>query len=200
MRLFLVAHAATPWTVVRRFQGHTDIPLSETGRRQAHILQKHLARERFQAIMASDLQRAVETAEILASPHAMAVRTDPRLRELYFGAWEGLTYEEIQQRDAAALADWQKDPLGMSPPQGERLTDLADRLRFFLLELQQVPEASTILLVAHRGSLRVLICLLLGKPVAEQRDIHLEVASLSEVTVAAGQAMLVRLNETLGEA
>ena len=94
----LVSHAQTDWNVQGRFQGQTDIPLNEFGRDQALALQQKLSQENFQAIVASDLRRARETAEILAKPHGMIVQTDPRLRELNFGEWEGLTYAEIQQK------------------------------------------------------------------------------------------------------
>src|SRR5437868_1413233 len=96
MRILLVSHAQTDWNVQGRFQGQTDIPLNDTGRRQAQRLREHLAGTSFENVLASDLSRARETAEIVAAPHKMAVQTDCRLRELQFGKWEGMTYEEIQ--------------------------------------------------------------------------------------------------------
>jgi alpha-ribazole phosphatase len=195
MRLLLVSHAQTEWTVQGLFQGHTDIPLNECGRRQARILRDHLAREKFQVIMASDLRRARETAEILAVPHAMRVVTDPRLREMHFGEWEGLTYVEIQQKHPADLAAWQENPLQTSPPRGEHLRDLERRLQSFARDLGGHSQESTILLVAHRGSLRVLLCLLQGMPVERHWEFRLEVASLSELRIIAGKAVLVRINE-----
>ena len=109
MRLLLVSHAQTDWNVQGRFQGHTDIPLNEHGRRQAKLWQKRLASEAIHAVVASDLLRAAQTAAILAAPHGLDIRTDRRLRELSFGDWEGLTYAEIQERYPTALAAWQHD-------------------------------------------------------------------------------------------
>ncbi len=195
MRLLLVPHAETDWNAQGRFQGHADVSLNERGRRQAFLLQQRLADEPLQAIVASDLRRALETAEILAAPHGLHVKAERRLRELHFGDWDGLTYAEIQESAADALAEWQNDPLQASPPGGERLADLAQRLREFLHGLSDHATESTILLVAHRGSLRVLLCLLLDRPVESHWEFRLDPASLSEVKTAAGLAELVRLNE-----
>jgi broad specificity phosphatase PhoE len=195
MRLLLAPHAETDWNAKDRFQGHTDTSLSERGRWQAQILQEHLAEEPLQAIVASDLRRALETAEILALPHGLCVQAESRLRELHFGDWEGRTYAEVQASAADALADWQNDPLTASPPNGERLIDLQHRLQGFLRDLTDVAPTATVLLVAHRGSLRVLLCLLLARPVEKHWDFRLDPASVSEVTIVGGRTELVRLNE-----
>ncbi len=197
MRLFLVTHGETLWTAQGRFQGHADIVLNERGLRQANALQRHLAGNTFQAIVASDLARARKMAEILALPHGLTVQIDPRLRELDFGAWEGLLYEEVQQRYPSDLAAWQANPPQVGPPGGERLTELARRLQDFLTDLANHPEDSTILVAAHRGSLRTLLCLLMGLAVTQHWEFRLEIASLSEVEIIAGKATVVRLNETM---
>jgi alpha-ribazole phosphatase len=199
MRLVLVAHAETEWSALGRFQGNTDIPLNERGRRQAFLLQQHLAGKTFQTILASDLRRARETAEILALPGSISVRSDSRLRELHFGDWEGLTHAEIQERYPDALAAWRENPLQVSPPGGERLTDLVRRLQHFLDDLWGHSQQGTILLASHRGALRALLCLLLGLPVERHWEFHLEVASLSEVAIVADKAKLVRFNEKMVE-
>jgi broad specificity phosphatase PhoE len=159
--------------------------------------------------VASDLRRAWETAEILALPHDLRVQKEPRLRELHFGDWEGLTYAEVRQRDPIALAVWQENPLRGSPPGGESLAGLVQRVRGFLDDIRigtvgdESPlspvlggEGRGLLLVAHRGSLRALLCLLLGRPVERHWDFRLDVASLTEVAIVGGQGVLVRLNET----
>lgn len=194
MRLLIATHAETDWTVVARFQGHTDVPLNDRGRRQAADMQRRLAGEPADAIVASDLNRAWQTAEILAVPHGLPVAADPRLREMHFGAWEGLTYAQVQETDGPALAAWQANPLTASPPSGEGLAEVVQRLQAFLGDLAERPEA-TFLLVGHRGSMRVLLCLLLGVPVEWHWDFCLDVASLSELEWQGGVASMVRLNE-----
>jgi probable phosphoglycerate mutase len=199
MRLLLVSHAETEWNVQGRFQGHKDIPLNERGRRQALALQQHLAKETVDFIISSDLCRAGETATILARPHGLVVQTDARLRELHFGAWEGLTFAEISEREPESFAAWQASSLYQGPPHGESLSDLARRLNAFLSDLLHNAEGSTTLLVAHRGSLRTLLCLLLKVPVEKHWEYGLKIASLTELKIVAENAELVRLNETIPE-
>jgi broad specificity phosphatase PhoE len=181
MRLLLMTHAETDWNAQGRFQGHAGSSLNVRGRQQAEGLQQRLAHEKLQAIIASDLPRAWETAQIVAVPHALTVKPEPRLRELHFGAWEGLTLAEIQERDPDALSAWQADPSAIGPPGGETLANLAQRLQSFLDEL--AGHAESVLLVGHRGSMRVLLCLLQGLDVRAHWQFRLEVASVTQVFV-----------------
>src|SRR5215475_15428626 len=128
VRFLLIRHAATAWTAQGRFQGQTDIPLSPHGRRQATALAQRLMTETLHVLCASDLQRTWETAQTIAAPHALRVHAEPRLREMAFGRWEGLTYAEIQQQDAESLATWEHDQLHRSPPGGETLLQMTERI------------------------------------------------------------------------
>lgn len=85
----LVRHGETDWNVLRRCQGHTDIPLNETGKAQAAKLREHLYEVSFDICLSSDLMRAKETASILTN---LEIRVDPRLRERFFGKFEGMPY------------------------------------------------------------------------------------------------------------
>ena len=92
--LLLVRHGETDWNAEGKLQGHTDRPLNDYGRRQAQLLGDRLAAEQFDAVYASDLCRARETAEILGEKLGLAVDIDPDLREKNWGSWEGLTSDE----------------------------------------------------------------------------------------------------------
>ena len=196
MRLLLAPHAETAWNAEGRFQGHTDIPLNERGRRQRTFFKNTWRRSRstssWPAICAGQWRRR-KSSRCRTDCVSRPIRIS---RELNFGDWEGLTYAEIQERDAQTLAEWENEPLHKSPPQGERLTSVAQRLQEFLHDLENHhTKDSTLLLVAHRGSLRVLLCLLLGRPVERHWEFRLDPATVSEVTMAAGRAELLRLNE-----
>jgi alpha-ribazole phosphatase len=195
-RLLLARHGETAWNTSRRYQGQTDIPLNEGGRRQAKALAQRLSGEKIDAIYTSDLQRARETAEAIAAFHELPVRADPRLREIAFGDWEGLTSEEIQGRDAESLTAWHDDPLHASPPGGEMLHQVARRAGAALAEITAGHPDRTVLIVAHGGILRVLLCLALEISPTAYGRFRFGLASLSEVDIYETGATLNNLNDS----
>ena len=196
VRLLLIRHAATAWTAQGRFQGHTDVPLSPHGQRQVIGLAQRLRTETMHVLYASDLQRAWETARAIAMPHSLGVQSEPRLREMAFGRWEGLTYAEIQQHDAQRLAAWERDQLHIAPPEGETLLHMTERVKAAYTSLVAVNQAKTVGLVAHGGPLQVLLCLALGLPPQAYWQFTLAPASLSELCVYEPGAILTHLNDT----
>jgi alpha-ribazole phosphatase len=197
MRLLLARHAPTDWNRLGRYQGQTDIPLGDTGRQLASRLARRLAVERIDEVHTSDLRRARETAAALAEARRLPLHADPRLRELSFGAWEGLTRDQIERRDPKALTAWEADALRTAPPGGETLHQLADRVGAFLAELSAAarPER-VVLVVAHNGPLQVLLCRVLGLPPEAGWKFRLEPASLSELSVYPEGAIVGFLNDT----
>ena len=196
VRLLCVRHGETVWNAAGRFQGHTDIPLSPRGQQQAAALARVLARETVRAVYASDLLRTRETAQVLAASLGIPVQHSADWREIAFGAWEGLTEGEIQQRDAQAFMAWRADPMHLAPPGGETLQQVSDRLSAALTSLISAGQGHTAVLVAHGGTLRVLFCLVLGFPPQAYRRFMLAPGSLSELYVDAQHAVLARLNDT----
>ena len=196
VRLVLVRHAATDWTAQGRFHGQTDVPLSPHGRRQVVTLVQRLMTETLHALYASDLQRAWETAQAIAMPHALHVEAEPRLREMAFGHWEGLTYAEIQQSDAQAQDAWERDQLHIAPPGGETLLQMTERVRAAYTSIVAAGQDKTVGLVAHGGPLQLLLCLALGLPPQAYWQFAVSPASLSELCVYEKGAILTRLNDT----
>jgi alpha-ribazole phosphatase len=196
VRLLCVRHGETTWNAAGRFQGHTDVPLSPRGRQQAAALARVLARDTVQAVYASDLLRTRETAELLATPLGLPVQYSPHWREIAFGVWEGLTQEEIEQRDAQAFSAWRADPMHLAPPGGETLRQVTERISTTLTSLVAAEQERTALLVAHGGTLRVLFCLALGFLPQAYRRFMLAPGSLSELYIDAPHAVLTRLNDT----
>jgi phosphoserine phosphatase len=195
-RLLLVRHGETAWNAAGRFQGHTDVRLSPHGRQQAAALARLLAAEPVHVVYASDLQRAWETALILAAPSGLLVQQEPRLREITFGQWEGLTLADLQQHHATALVAWRADPMQVAPPGGETLAQVSSRVHAVLASLIATGQEHTVALVAHGGSLRVLLCLALGLPPQAYRQFSLAPGSLSELYIDQQDAVLTRLNDT----
>lgn len=182
MKIWFVRHGETEWNRTKRYQGHSDISLNETGRRQAQETAALLANEPLSAIYASDLSRAVETAQFVAQPHELKVQWKQELREIHFGLWEGLRYEQIMKKWANELSLMYDHPEKGRAPEGEGFSDLAQRAGAALLEIRKAhQETETIAVVAHGGTIRVLFCLLQGKPLQE----------LWNVAIEHGQAMTV---------
>jgi broad specificity phosphatase PhoE len=155
----LIRHGVTDWNAARRFQGHTDLPLSEPGRAQAGALADRLSTVAIDAVYSSDLRRAAETAQAVAAPHGLAVRLDARLREFAFGAWEGLTWEQIVAgRPDLAQTGW-TDPRCYAPEGGETFELVCERLRQFLDEVA-VSGAACVAAVTHAGVLHAAVELL----------------------------------------
>lgn len=195
MKLVLVRHGETVWNAAGCFQGQTDVPLSMTGRRQAAAVVRALGTETVHAVYASDLQRTKETARMIAVPLNLTVQLEPRLREMAFGSWEGLTYAEIQHHDPETLASWQRDPLHVAPPGGETLLQVTDRVRTVLHDIGAVCREQTVVLVAHGGPIRILLCLALGLPPQAHWQFAIHPSSLSELQVYDQGAILTRLND-----
>ena len=194
IRLLLARHGLTDWNIERRYQGQTDVPLNETGRRQARALARRLAGEEIDAIYASDLRRAWETAQYIAGRHTCPLQPDPRLREMCFGVWEGLTYDEISRMYPEALAAWVASP-DSPPPGGEPLGQVVQRVDEMLAALRKTHRRQTVVLVAHGGLLQVLLCTALEFPPLARWKFRLDTASLSELYLYDDGAILTSLND-----
>jgi broad specificity phosphatase PhoE len=190
-RLILVRHGETIWNAEKRLQGQTDIPLSDVGRQQAHQLAARLAGESLDAVVSSDLSRAMETAAIIAGPHALAVRADARLRQSHRGQWEGQTLAEITAQVGGDVTEEQLD----HPPGGEPPDRFVGRLRAFLDNARHDDADQTVLAVAHGHVLRVLIALALEIDLADAWRFRTGNASLSELRFSDKGAILHSLND-----
>ncbi|HEX4417017.1 MAG TPA: histidine phosphatase family protein [Kofleriaceae bacterium] len=162
--LVLVRHGETAWNREGRFQGHTDIPLSEAGRAQAHALRARLAVDHAHlldhertAVLTSDLRRAHETAEIVFGVAGRTLHVRRELREFCYGVFEGHTRSEIDERFPGAMAAWLRGDPGFAVEGGESRAAVHARthgaVRSFLAESGH----SHVVVVAHGGVLRQLL-------------------------------------------
>ncbi|MEU6038997.1 histidine phosphatase family protein [Actinomadura sp. NPDC047616] len=156
--LVLWRHGQTLWNVENRFQGRTDVPLDETGVRQAERAARLLAALRPTAILASPLQRAARTADALAAVTGLPVRHDPDLVERDGGAWEGLTGKEIRERYPAERAVWQ-------PPGGETAAQVGKRVSAALERaMDDLPPDGLLVVASHGAAIRLGMSQMLGLP------------------------------------
>ena len=162
-RIVLWRHGQTAWNIENRFQGHTDIPLNAVGEFQVKHAAAILEGMNPSKIVSSDLGRAQQTAETLATLVGLAVLIDPRLRETGGGLWEGQTDEDNRQSHPAEFAAWLgggDEPAGLT---GERRTEVAARVTEAIHD--GIQDASgTVVFVAHGGSIRCALGSILQLP------------------------------------
>lgn len=175
----LVRHAETTWNLESRYQGQLDSPLTERGLRQAEALAGRLRQIDFDHLYASDLGRAVHTAEKISAASGHPVRFDPRLRERHFGIFHGLQKPDIPANYPKEYRAYTSGDPDYVPPQGESLQQLHDRSLACLEELAQRHAGQRLVLVTHGGILGALVKHVLGLPVAAPRPFDLINASLS---------------------
>lgn len=158
MELILVRHGATEWNASHRFQGRTDVPLSDVGRAQALALAQALCNMPFTHAYASDLVRALETARAIAAPHDLRVVPDARLCEFDFGAWEGLTWAQIVEREPELGLRMPTQARLYAPSGGESFDHVVARVRSFFDEVVHgLDLRAYVLIVMHAGTLHAAI-------------------------------------------
>jgi alpha-ribazole phosphatase len=194
-RLLLIRHGDTELNSAASSGGNTDVKLSDAGFRQAERLRDRLATERFDAIYSSDLRRASATAEIIASSHRLDVITCAELREINFGELEGLTFNEISQLYPELAELWLQRSPRLKYPGGESVDEFNSRLSQFVGRLKKHAPQETILIVAHSGSLRSLMCHLLGIGAERWWQFRLDLASLTILETYPAGAILNLLND-----
>lgn len=165
MTLLLARHGEC--TASGTYCGRTDAPLTDKGRRQAAALSRALKPHPIRACFTSPLLRALETARIALNGRDVPLSIDDRLREIDFGAWEGLKYAEIERRWPEMIPAWLSDPSGVGIPNGESFSSLRRRVREFLSEHAQAASSGNILIVAHGGPVAVVGLEILARPAAE---------------------------------
>lgn len=196
MKLILVRHGETDWNREQRFQGQANQGLNVTGHRQAAALAEGLRAAAADVVVASDLRRAQETAYPIASVFGLSVQLESRVREVAFGAWEGLTYSDVQQQFPGGLSAWQKDALHVAPPRGETLMQVNERVQAALSNLTDQYRHQTVVLITHGGPIRLLLCLVLGLAPQAHWRFALDLASLSVLQLYDEDVMLTSLNDT----
>ncbi len=193
----LLRHGQTALSVERRFAGRGDVPLTETGRRQAAEAGSALAaRGGAELIVTSPLGRARRTAEAVAERTGAGLLVDDGLAETDFGEWEGLSFAEVGAQWPGELSGWLADA-EVPPPGGESFAAVAARVDAALDRLLVAYPGKTVVVVSHVTPIKTIVCRALLAPSAALFRMHLDVASISEVDwFADGLALLRSLNDT----
>jgi broad specificity phosphatase PhoE len=185
--ILLARHGESDWNRSKRWQGFADRPLTDLGRQQAAELAERLADTELDAVYSSDLQRARDTAEIVARTRGLTVETTPDLREVDVGSWSGLTREEAERRFPEQYARWLQGGEGW--PDGETYEQMMERVVGAIGRIAKAHQGERVLVVAHGGSIRAIHAAALGVDVHTYRRIQRVEpnATLSAVCVDEGR-------------
>ncbi|MBI2757153.1 MAG: histidine phosphatase family protein [Chloroflexi bacterium] len=169
-RLYLIRHGATPLTAEDRFSGADNIYLSEEGRSQVKHLAIRLTDSKLSALYTSPLDRAMETASIIAAPHGLTPIACDGLHEISHGRWEGLTRKEVETGFAEEYSAWESDPFTFSPEGGESGISVLARALPIIREIVVKHKDENVAVVSHKATLRIILSSLLGFDMRGYRD------------------------------
>jgi probable phosphoglycerate mutase len=195
-RIIAVRHGETAWNVDTRIQGHLDIPLNAVGRTQARKLGLALAGQPVDAIYSSDLLRAHETAQAVASTTGATVVTDLGLRERSFGVFEGKTFADIETALPEQALRWRKRDHDFAPEGGESLLQLRERVLRTAHALAARHTGGQIVLVAHGGVLDILHRAATGQDLQAPRTWQLGNAAINRLLWTPDGLTLVGWSDT----
>jgi probable phosphoglycerate mutase len=185
----LCRHGRTDWNDQGRYQGQIDVPLNAEGWEQARFLGQTLRGESIDAVYASDLSRAVDTAAEIARYHGLPVRRDARLREINQGEWEGLTVNEIHEGWRELHRRWESAPLSVTLPGGESVADVQRRSLQALAELLREHPHGLLCVVSHKVVMTVIRCAVTGDSLEQALRRLPANASFERIDVPAGFAL-----------
>ena len=169
--LLLVRHGQSIGNLYERFLGHTDLGLSPLGLRQADALAEGVRDVHIDLVYSSDLSRAMQTVTPAAREHSLTVQPEPRLREIYAGQWENVTFDGIAERWPEERRLWKTDIGRSCPVGGERVTELYDRVAAILDEIAARHPGKTVLIGTHATPIRATRARLAGTGAVGMADI-----------------------------
>ena len=195
INIYMIRHGQTDWNVAGKIQGKTDIPLNETGRRQAVCLAKGMANRPVVQIFSSDLLRARETAGAIGDSQHVAVETLPGLEEIGFGKWEGMTLEEIQAAFPEEYEKWCENPVTVAPPGGESLSQIKDQCQKVMEEI--LKRAKGDLAIVSHGAMLAYVVEYLMRNDPNDQEIIVGNASITTIRYEpeSGRAVLIQAND-----
>ena len=165
----------------RKYRGHQDDPLSESGWQQLRDNTRH--RQDWHQIISSPLKRCAEFSRELADKYQLPLKIEQDFKEISFGLWEGKTAEELLAEDEASIKKYWNDPLNVTPPQGEALFDFEKKIILAWNKMLNQYAGQHILLLSHAGVMRIILCHILGMPLTELFKLDVALAKASRIEI-----------------
>jgi len=194
--VYLVRHGQTAWNKEEIFRGRTDVPLDETGLKQAELAGQYFKGIEIHAIYSSPLSRAWQTAQKIAQIQTVKVEPLEGILDMSFGDWEGHAHQEIRKMDNETYRQWVESPHLVKLPGGESLDDVRGRAMAALEEVLRKHSEKTIVLVSHRVVCKVMICAILGLDNSHFWQIAQDTTAINLIQYKKGKYILSLMNET----
>jgi broad specificity phosphatase PhoE len=197
MAYFLIRHGETSWNKDNRIQGWTDISLSELGFKQAEVLAHALKKIPVQAVYSSDLARAHQTALAYQNQNGHHIRIDQGLREIYFGSWEGKTWQEIITENKDEYGSGLYDHPDSRTHMGESMNMFKKRASESFKTIVQEHPHDHVLIFTHGGNIRMILLDLLNQEIDFKHHIPIDNASVTVIErTVDGTLKIVNQNDT----
>lgn len=193
MKLILVRHGETLWNREKRVQGVSDIELSDRGIAQVNHLARSLKDEKIEKIVSSPLKRAFKTASIINQYHDVVIEPERDLQELDQGDLEGIRFSELMENHLNFLEKWLTDPASVVMPNGESLIDLQKRAWGVIEKIMK--SGKNTLVASHGFTIMTILCKFQNLSLSEFREVHVDTASKTVVTISEGKGMVISLND-----
>ncbi len=199
VKLFLIRHGQTLWNEEGRYQGDKDISLTSEGIRQAKLAAKYLSKVNFSNIYSSPLKRALDTADIIKKSRNLEVKVIIRedLKEINFGKWEGMKFDEINKQFHDDYQNWLKDPYNSSPTGGESFKRVQERA---VAEIDNIvsenEDRSSVAVITHGGIILSLLVHWLQIPISRWRSIIQRQGAINIVVIDRGFPYISTINYT----
>jgi len=195
-KIVLIRHGQTTWNALGKYQGQSDIELSEMGIEQAERLAQNFPLAKIDAIYSSDLKRAHKTAQCIASQFKLPVQTKTALREVDFGDWEGLTYDQINSKWGGMMQHFFANPDTDQIPGGESFAQLQQRATQAVLAICQDHPDQTVVIAAHGAVNRTIIAEALHMPLRYIWSIRQDNTAVNILTYNGSERSIELMNST----
>jgi len=197
MIVSLVRHGVTEWNKVHRYQGQTDVPLSDDGREQARRLGERFRSSSISRWVSSDLCRASETADIVASAYGdVSIRRDTQWRELALGDLEGEMAADVRNNYPELMSQWLEEPSQIRMPGGESLVELQERVWQAFTRLDVSEKEEHVVVFSHGFAIISLLCRVLGMELDSFRRLWIDPTGVSRLEYQRDKWIVRYVNDT----
>jgi alpha-ribazole phosphatase len=197
VKLFLIRHGQTSWNEEGRYQGDQDIVLNRVGIKQAKLAAKYLSKVEFINIYSSPLKRTLYTAETIKGKRDIKIKIREDLKEMNFGKWEGLKFQDINDKYHNDYHKWLEDPYNNRPTGGENFKEITKRTTAAINRIvSENTDGSSVAVVAHGGVILSLLVYWLQIPIARWKSIIQRQGAINIAVIDKGFPYISAINYT----